>query len=206
MANLMTSLGFPCGHEAIFTPEGLDKAKKILLGKERPVSSQISKGRNLADYEARIEADSSYMSAPLLSNFDAPVIHVVRNPIKVIGSYIKFGYFTKPKPTNSYENFIYKHVPELQEEMSQIDRVALFYTRWNSMIERHQNVKCRHKVEKGPEEIKKILGASNPNCYNNTKCNSGGGKQIDLGRISPQILDELMEIANRYGYLRKIFN
>ena len=95
-ANLLTSLGIPCGHEAIFTPKGPDY--EVLAGNKEPISSDVSKAENLSN-DKMLMADASYMAAPFLGLFDAQVIHIVRNPKDVIRSFVvEFNYFSGSEP------------------------------------------------------------------------------------------------------------
>lgn len=211
MANLLTSMGFPCTHEAIFTYEGLEKAKRVIRQAEPAVSSRISKGENLSDYELNIVAESSYMAAPFLKQFDAEVIHVVRNPIGVVTSMIgdSFRNFKNPHPTHIedfpdhifYEEFIYEHVNDLRQKMSQLDRCCLFYVRWNEMIEKSGRVSIRHRIEDGTDELKEFFGFKGK-CYNNTKCNSRPSSfSWSLSEISKKsIKRDLFDMMSRYGY------
>jgi hypothetical protein len=210
MANFLTSMGFPCTHEAIFTPEGVDKAKRVLKQDEPAISSRISRGDNLSDYELKIVAESSYMAAPFLKQFDAEVIHVVRNPAGVVASMIgdSFRNFTNSHPTHIpdfpdhilYEEFMYEHVNELRGEMPQIDRCCLFYIRWNEMIEKSGRVIFRHRIEDGTEELKSLFKFDGE-CYYNTKCNSKPSSSWSFSDIqSKSIKNELFDIMSRYGY------
>ncbi|NBT57388.1 hypothetical protein EBT16_01245 [bacterium] len=210
MANLLTSMGFPCTHEAIFTPEGLERAKRVIGQAEPAVSSRISRGENLSDYELDIVAESSYMSAPFLKKFDAKVIHVVRNPSGVVASMIgdSFKNFTNPHPTHiedfpdhlAHEEFMYEHVDELRQEMSQIDRCCLFYIRWNEMIEKSGRVAIRHRIEDGTDELKELFGFKGK-CYDNTKCNSLPSSTWSFSDIqSKSIKNDLFDMMSRYGY------
>lgn len=216
MANLLTSMGFPCTHEAIFTPYGIDKAKRVIKKEEPALSSRISRGENLSDYEIDIVADSSYMAAPFLREFDAKVIHVVRNPIKVVASMIgdSFKNFLNPYPTDIeefpahliYEEFMYSHLDELRGSMTQLERCCLFYVRWNQMIEDSGKVSIRHRIEDGPEKIKEFFGFEGE-CYGNTNCNSKPSSEWSFSEIKNiSIKMDLLEIMERYGYRRsKIF-
>ena len=213
-ANLLTSMGFPCTHEAIFTPEGMDKAKSIIRQDEPAISSMISRGDNLSDYELEIVAESSYMAAPFLKKFDAQVIHVVRNPSGVVASMISdaFRNFTNIHPTDIpelpghmlHEDFMYGHVDELNREMTQIDRCCLFYVRWNKMIEKSGRVAIRHRIEDGTDELKGFFKFEGE-CYANTKCNSNrNSKPSSAWSFSDiqtkSIKSELFDMMSRYGY------
>lgn len=210
MANLLTSMGYPCTHEAIFTPYGIEKARKIIKEIEPAKSSEISRGENLSDYEIDIVAESSYMAAPFLDQFDAQVIHVVRNPTDVVASMISddFNNFTNPFPTHfyempdhkKYEDFMYGHLEELWQEMPQIDRCCLFYVRWNQMIEKKSKNAIFHRIEDGPEKIKDLLGFTGE-CYDNKKCNSRPSSKWSISDIQTRnVRKELESIMERYNY------
>lgn len=216
MANLLTSMGYPCTHEAVFTTNGLQWAEEILEGYRPAINSKISMGDNLSDYEMDSVADSSYLAAPFLQNFkNVSVIHVVRNPFEVIGSLIGDGFkqFTSTLPTDfqddpdhfPHEAFIYDYLPELSGEVSQLDRACAFYLRWNEMIERNENVKIFHRIEDGTEKIKEFFGYSGP-CYENKKCNSvSKKKKWKISEIKNPILrNQITEIFERYGYQSEI--
>lgn len=216
MANLLTSMGVPCSHEAIFTPHGIDKARRVIRKEEPAVSSRISRGENLSDYEMDIVADSSYMAAPFLKEFEAKVIHVVRNPLRVVASMMgdSFKNFLNPYPTDlkefpdhlMYEEFMYGHLNELKNKMTQAERCCLFYVRWNKMIEDSGRVSIRHRIEDGTEKIKEFFGFDGE-CYSNTKCNSKPSSEWSFSEIkSTSIKMDVLEMMDRYGYRRnKIF-
>jgi hypothetical protein len=212
MANLLTSMGWPCGHEAVFGPQGLDRARAILSGDERPENSQISRNGTVLSEGMALVGDSSYMSAPFLRSVDATVIHLVRNPLKVVGSLVGgfFRNFSNPFPTDFedapdhilYERFMYEHLPELGGDMTQLDRGCLFYLRWNEMIEASGRVDIFHKVEDKTDRIQKLMGSPGWG-YSDDRCNSfsDSSRAWCLSDVeSPRIRSEMRDIMRRYGY------
>jgi hypothetical protein len=130
MAELLTSLGIPCGHESFFQmPENSkqvnqvkNKFEKIIMKKAKPELSKISLQGDLAKKypnfwhsprtpwvsTSEVIADSSYFSAPFLNHDllkNTKIIHVVRHPLDVISSFVEdFNYFQKTSaPTNDDE-------------------------------------------------------------------------------------------------------
>ena len=187
----------------------------MFLGNENVVNSDISRGNNLSEYESDIVADSSYMAAPFLEKFpDTKVIHIVRNPMMVVKSFLGFGYFTQPFPANpinngdhiKYEEFMYSHLPELTEEMPQIDRACLYWANWNELIEGSGRVEYRHRIEDSVDGLSNFLGSQGT--YRNTKCNSfGDGIKWRLSNIqSNHVKQRLRDVAKRYGYLSILFD
>lgn len=212
MANLLTTLGWPCGHEAIFGPEGLDRAREVMSGAYEPENSPISRMGDILSDGMRLVGDSSYMSAPFLREFDATVVHLVRNPMPVVASLIGgvFRNFTGPEPTDfedipdhiKYESFIYRHLPELGQEMPQLDRACLFYLRWNEMIEGSGRVDILHRVEDPTDRIKKLFG-SREDLYSSKSCNSfaESSRRWSTSQIeSPSIRRAMRDMMRRYGY------
>lgn len=212
MANLLTSLGWPCGHEAVFGPEGLGHAMEVISGIHPAESSPISRAWEVLSEDVTIVGDSSYMSAPFLAEFDAAVIHVVRNPFPVVGSLVGgvFRNFSGPVPTDfedapdhiRYETFMYKHLPDLGRDMPQLDRACLFYTRWNEMIEASGRVDLLHRIEDPPERIRKMFGRGGE-CYAEEGCNSfaDSSRRWSILEVeSPSIRRGLRDIMKRYGY------
>lgn len=214
MANLLTSMGYPCSHEAFFTTEGLEWANAVARGEQPVANSEISVGDNLSDYETEIVAESSYMAAPFLKEVKGEVVHVVRNPFGVVGSLIGDGFkqFSACEPTDfeedpahlKYEEFMYRHLPELREEMTQLDRGCLYYIRWNEMIEKSGKVCLFHRVEDGPDKVKKFFNF-NGECYDNTSCNSAthlcASRKWHLADVQKtEIREDMVKMMMRYGY------
>jgi hypothetical protein len=211
MANLLTSMRLPCGHEAVFTVRGMDWAVLVMMDRRFPRNSLISRGDNLSDYEVELVADSSFMAAPFLKRINCPVIHVVRSPIGVVasmtgGAFKNFAdkgpsYFEDLPEHNRYEKFIYDKLPELGGEMSQLDRACLFYVGWNRMIEESGKAVIRHRIEDDVSDVKKLLGYEG-HTYENTSCNSFGmhNEWSPEDLESSVIRSDLEEMMKRYGY------
>lgn len=214
VANLLTSMGIPCSHEAIFTPSGLSFAKEVLEGEKSLLNSEISKYQtdSLLNHK-NVMAESSYMAAPFLDCFDCDVIHIVRNPFKVIGSFIgeKFNFFVDNKPSYNeklpnniiYENFIFNKLPELHNLDSQLDRACLYYIRWNQIIEQSNKVKLFVRIEDASKSLKNFFGFKG-NCFNNKNCNSFKEHSCkwSFSQIkNPKLRKEMADIIKKYKYL-----
>lgn len=212
MANVLTSIGWPCGHEAIFGPDGIEVAREIIQGDRPHENSEISRNGEILSEEMSLVGDSSYMAAPFLREIDSVVIHLVRNPIPVVASLIGglFRNFQSTEPTDfedmpdhiKYESFIYKHTPELRREMPQLDRACLFYLRWNEMIERSGKVDIRHRVEDPIQRVLKLF-AHEGECYSHTACNSfaESSRKWSTAQVEDrEIRSGIRDIMKRYGY------
>lgn len=213
LANLLTSASLPCGHESIFTPWGYREARARLEGQAPVYVSAISR-EACGDWlpnPAELVADSSYMAAPFLDSDlleGARIIHAVRHPLQVINSFVVgLGYFLEPYPTDIWHQFIYSHLPELQQHWHPLERAALYYVRWNRMIE--QRARGQEplflRIEDGPSRLLRRLGVHgvDPRLLKaravNSRMEGKGGYSYE--DIPPGVArDELFEIADRYGY------
>jgi hypothetical protein len=128
------------------------------------------------------------------------VIHVVRNPLRVVNSFCNhIDYFQSHKPNNSYEQFIYTHLPELTGNMSPYDRACLFYVRWNKMI--HASI--FYRIEDDPAKVVSALGLQGSIIADKTinSMKKKGVKSFALQDIqSDEIRREFVELGKSYGY------
>lgn len=218
MARLLTSLGINCTHEAIFNYNGLEFAKKALHYKHLETSycSVHDILHNLPiepwiDINNEIQAESSYMAAPFLDNEvfkSTKIIHVVRNPLKVISSHVKDINFFEPHPKhNLWLNFVLSHMPEIKHIKNNIEKACYYYTNWNNMIElkiqKHQSM--RHKVEdKYNQTLLEFINVQDSsNAFTNSTINSWKKRTDDLtiDEIpNGTIKKEFIEISQKYGY------
>jgi hypothetical protein len=216
MARLLTSIGIPCSHEAIFDYKGYKCAIDRLNGVYPLELSWVSRAKYdrgkwqeldpwLPDLQS-VQAESSYMVAPFLAEPElqgTTIIHVVRDPIKVIHSFCHYvGYFKGTISETSYEQFIYHHVPELKMDMPQYDRACLFWVRWNQMVESHKPA-YRHRIEDGTEGVVKFLD-KNGSYFNDNTVNSfkqPTQERFTLEKIkSREIFSEFTQLGRKYGY------
>jgi len=205
VANFLTSAGIVCTHEAVFTPMGLEFALDVLSGREQAISSSISRGENLSDYEMDSFADSSYMSAPFLGQFNSKVIHLVRNPYKVISSFLGLGYFSNPFPSAPgdsaiYEDFIYRNLPAMSEDIPQLDRACLYWILWNELIESSGKVSHMQRIEGSFDGLCDFLGGKGSNLE---VCNVAKSPipQWNPSQIQDlSIRRRLKDSSKKYGY------
>ena len=210
MAKLLTDLGYPCGHESIFTTKGVESAINFLNNPDTIEMSALSiilKEKWLND--KNIVADSSYMAAPFLHHQilqDTKIIHVIRHPILVINSFIQaIKYFQNSFPSNEWEQFIYKHMPELGETMDCYTRAALYYIRWNNFISK--NFHFRYFLG---EDTSQLFSYMNACCSNKIICRDKiVNKLISVQDFSDHVPDsiikkELIDLCNQYGFNYKI--
>jgi hypothetical protein len=218
-AHLLTSMGIPCGHESIFTHNGLKEAFHRLNAPKQIELSECSRRSKLVKIEikkwvdeANIVADSSYMSAPYLEddNFQsAKIVHLIRNPFEVISSFVYDGkFFLIDEPDNDYEDFIDDFFPEIFKEPTPIDRAAYFYVAWNEMIEQNSrhSLYYRHNIDDGVTPgLLNFLKAKNYNDKIYKRINSWDTKtRPTLNWTDFKNPQKLMEMSERY-FAKKLF-
>jgi len=218
MARLFTSLGVMCGHEAIFGHDGLDSAVNRLC-KKKPIETSYCSTYDLLN-KAYVEqwfnseemmAESSFLAAPFL---DIPelnevkIIHLVRNPLKVVNSLVKdINFFSEKKEMRHWTKLVYSVIPSIRDEKTEIEKACRYYIEWNKMIERFD--KCLFlRVEDQPnKKLFEFLSINYTNhYYKNNKINSWNrNKKLINLRDIPEggTKEEFMNVLVDYGYLRK---
>lgn len=220
MARLLTSLGKNCSHEAVFNYRGIDFATKVLNGEESLENSFCST-HDILKNEQKIDdwlfgdvvAESSYMAAPFLdcSLFNnVKVVHVVRNPLKVISSFVKdIGFFEKDcEFYKEWRDFVWLHLPELNHIDSVIERACYYYVQWNKMIQMKSLGKdyIRYKVDgKSINKLIKFIDSdtNHENLFSDKKINSWKKRQEDVTfEEIPEgsIKEQVRLISNEYYY------
>lgn len=215
LANLLTAWGIPCGHEAIFTNQGLEEAIERLKSPRKIKFSGCADKLPKWTNPTEILADSSYMATPFLEEKilkNTKIIYLIRNPIKVINSFVTGDYFDKhwPEITVPFQNFIKQHLPNLYDnDLNKINRAALFYLKWNELIENKIQNKNHiiHKIEDCDENLLDFLEIKQINKVNiNKKINSWANKNIiNIKNIESEIQKKLFEFSIKHGYNYKKF-
>lgn len=202
-AAVLTALGAPCGHGAIFHPDTL--AATFARGR-RPV------------WPRQVAGDASWFAAPFLGRLPegAAVLHQVRDPLAVIRSLLRSGLLDAGAP---YRAFAGEHVRELALGGPTV-RAMRYWIEWNRMVEAaadYEDLRYRrHRIEDldaaGVQALGEFLGLrpsrevvqrvldSRPRDHN-----TRGDKRRDAAvtwESLPKgaLLDELVELARGYGY------
>lgn len=208
-ARLMNLIGIPCGHESIFTVEGITGAKARLKRRKAIVQSNVyahSLSKNHEMFVDSLIAESSYMAAPFLADEvfkGTTVFHLIRHPEEYVQSLANYLNFLKnPYPVNEYEVFKFKHVPELGGKMPHYDRCALYYIRWNQMIAMHtpDYVFKTEEIEKKLLDI--FLYKKTVNLPKNVNtCRKQNVERFRIEMIeSAEIRKSLEQIGKQYGF------
>lgn len=141
LSDVLSAAGLRCGHEKVFTVFGPKEARGF-------------------------DADSSWFAAPFLSTQpeDVRVIHLVRNPTRVVESFLRIGvcavdpwhHFTFGRPlaylalrynvrwyryrrrwqyVMAHRRLLAEHTTCL-EKGNEVDRLWAYWWQWNSLVER----------------------------------------------------------------------
>lgn len=197
-AKLLTDAGYPCGHERIFTHQGLAKAKEVMQSGGGNSHASTRSGLNSNGTTHHLLAESSYLAVPFLGEpflENTKIIHLVRHPVNVICSFInKLHYFKDDK--SPYEEFINRHCPSVWKEPTPFLRACRYWIDWNKMI-----TGFVHRVEDDPTKALEFLGIKT-NVQIDALCNSAWDKPIIHQATREEVIThpEVMELARHYGY------
>jgi len=144
LAKLLSSVGISCGHESIFDFAGINIALQRLR-QDIPIGLSwvsLRDGYGWFDLWA-LQADSSYMAAPYLEHHilnDTKIIHVVRNPLLVVSSFLlDVTHFQENPKVAAWDAFIEFHLPEIAKLKTPIEKAIYYYIKWNLMVEKQSN-------------------------------------------------------------------
>ncbi len=224
LACALSSAGLYSSHERFFHGNSLPNALH-LLETNGGSNSWCSSRSGLAEWGEQVVAESSYLVAPFLAESyfaNTTIIHAVRNPWKVILSFVNDIQFFRGEPEHEHEVFIYAVLPRLHDLRSPIDRAIYYYLHWNQMIERLAQKQepghyFFHRVEDGPEGLLRQLGVAEEairSCLKKNDVNSfkdwQQGRELlpSLPRFEVEHIErsrytaDLGQLAQRYGYER----
>lgn len=217
VSRLLTNIDIICGHESIFTSQGLEEAQARIKKNSFRISGVAfnvyqedwTKGKE-------IKAESSYFAAPYINHpilSGAKVVHLVRHPLLVISSFaVDLGYFKNIPLVNKHEEFIIEFVPEIVDvkgtdnDQTKIYRSIVYYLKWNEMIE----AACKEResifvrLEYDIPKLLHFVGRPGAEIITNTKINSC--RKTQYPRVtwddieSVELKKALEEITIRYGY------
>lgn len=193
-AQVLHSVGIQCSHEGVFGADTLEETVQKLAVRTDP-----------ANHWWGWEAESSWLAPPFLDRPElegVTVVHLVREPKKVIDSQMRIRAFTEGD--NHWRRWQLQWLPEL-EDRPEVEQAALFYVRWNRMIEAHKPP-LRYRVDKDSIlELLDLLGVDwrDKEVYRNKRYNSRAGwgpSDVDLDGLPEPLRGELREMSEGYGY------
>lgn len=205
LAKELTLNGIPCSHEKYFTPFGVCYKNS---------NSIVAHNEGLGDRKCYV-AESSYMSLPYLTEpiaKFAKLIHLVRNPIKVVLSFHNdLRMFHKTSDKKKYEKFIEKHLPIVNEYNNSLEKCIAFVIFWNREIEKSIKNRdfIRVKIEDNySPKLASFLSIKNYKKLEDTKVNSFErwdaksimNKASEEDIYNSKLGNEVKELEEDYGY------
>ena len=198
IAQLLSSAGLPCGHEAIFRPTSYEQAMRQLWN------------------HPELRADSSWMAAPFLDQGiaeGAVIIHLIRHPRQVIESAYGIGSF-QSENLAGFSQFNLQYLPSLRQFDNPLDKIGHRYAWWNQMIEDKATgrdyvrfcIDLQEPIELLRELDKRGLVDLNAidtgRLYSNQSYNSRGThrRNVSLKDFDPKVTADLRSISERYEY------
>ena len=108
------------------------------------------------------------MAVPFLGHDrlrNCTLIHIVRDPLKVIGSFLNnLLFFREDRPgyRHAQEQFLYDHLPHLESLPDPVSRACYYYLRWNQTIEEAGRGRryLLYPIERGPGVLLEFLSRS----------------------------------------------
>lgn len=185
-ARVLSSAGYPCGHETVFSFDGYDLAQAPGL-----------------------KADSSWLAAPFVGDAALAgkrVVHLVRHPQRVIESLVRMRFFSgQVERYFPYEAFAREHLPSLDEYTDLVTKAAWFYLHWNRMILTQCPEAVSVRVEDGPLALLEAVGleAGEPAMlFDDRTYGSRGelGEAVSLDGLPAWLRTELRTFATAHGY------
>lgn len=187
MSKVFQSAGVNCGHETVFGPLGLNAATAL-----RAVHPHL-------------EAEASWLAAPYLDSpllQSAAVIHLVRDPCRVLASFVNLPIFRTITP---FSQFIWEHQPHVFEYSTAVDRAASYFVRWNRWIERLAGSRrIVHRVEDDAAALirRLTIALDTPALFSDTRYNHRGEppdvSARDIG--DKRLRGQFLELSEQYGY------
>lgn len=192
---LFLSAGVNCSHEGIFNLHGWENAYRQLLH----MRSHPSQGW---------QAEASWLAFPHLMRselYNVTVIHLVREPIKVVESLIRMGFFTL-SPVLPYSSYVHHYLPYMEQLEDPVEKAVYMYLKINWFVEERADV--FHRIEDEPTELLDKLGIDYQekelfdNRTHNTRTNycDYGEEEVDFDKLPTHLREEIMQMGERYGY------
>jgi len=159
----------------------------------------------------KIIADSSFMSAPSLSTpllEQTKIIHLLRNPVKVINSMVNYcGFFVRPLPqipSNPFSEYVKEYLKGINR-LNPFEIASLHWISWNKMITDSGRVSYTHRIEDPLEPLLEFLGkkehkVKQDNLFNTQMYGKFGRPLFRLGFIKEEIAVQLSTCASTFGY------
>ncbi|MGH8460432.1 MAG: hypothetical protein ACRESS_02385 [Stenotrophobium sp.] len=223
MSRLLTSLGIACGHEAIFTYKGLDAALDAMSTGKADTSfvsmHDVLRGETQPVWfdKNSVRAESSYMAAPFVDHpslDDTAIIHLVRNPLAVISSFVTDIHFFGDGLGNFevFREFVLTYMADVMHLATEIERACMYWIQWNEIIARKAKdtgkpylvFKVESKLTDELLAFLKVPPSTRSAAFSNDKINSWKQRETDFTLTDipdGDIKDRLVILSEKLGYV-----
>jgi hypothetical protein len=183
---VLNALGVPTTHETFF-------------GFERDRFDAADR----AAYKAATHNDVSLMAAPFLADVGVPSIHLVREPVKCVNSFLHLR--LPLSADHPLCHFIHRFTT--LEGDSDEDQWADYWEKWNALCARSATLTLRVEAlsngEVSDDELAPILGVRGfVQKWRELGVTPNRMHPIDVLSMPPPVLERLERAGERYGYYR----
>jgi hypothetical protein len=165
-----------------------------------------------------LEGEVGWPAAMHLENFDGPIVHVVRDPLKVINSRIVQGWYRMDIAKNDLHVKLWDIVDGVigLEGLSEWDQAAKHYVEWTKMIDRFTRVRfnvealglddnlaalLKHIGHERPKHWRRFAAGAVPVTTNRHVREQQVSWPMLEERVSPELFADLTATAKYYSYL-----
>jgi len=181
VANVLQSVGFNCGHEAVFTLGGVGYAQKTMH---------------------EFDGDASWLAVPYLDDpllADVGVVHLVRHPKAVVDSMLNMELWTS-EDYSGYHLFAHNHCPEMAQWKRPADVATAFCHNWCAKIAPNIVWHIEDDV-RGLLDLMRIPFRHVVRLFDDKQFNTRpGDSDVRLTDLPPVLQKKMVTLCERYGY------
>ena len=197
---LFNSNGIRCGHESIF---GISRKQRFIDKKSIDARLKL---------HPKLKAESSWLAVPFLNTGlilpDKKIVHLTRNPIDVIKSFVELELFDKKNVSSEYAQYIKHYCPLFSYMNSPYVNAMYYYYYWNNLIEDkmyNYDATFHVKLEDTIENTCKTLGFNNQvieimNQKKNKKKIQLSREQVFTNISKHAFFDKFKDFCTKYNY------
>ena len=188
-ARYLTLAGLRCSHEGYFTPEG-----PRLLNPDRRFGSK---------------GEVSWVAVPFAAEADMVLFHQVREPMAVVRSIVKSGFFD-PRMRSRYRRYLRFVEQHFEWGPDAVESAVRFTVEWNRRAERHAAIRYSvEDIESALPAFRAFAGARALVAQKDVPADvnarppvlgDGWDEALDERIHAVRGFDDLAAMSRRYGY------
>ena len=190
IARVFNELGIRCGHEVVFDHRTVPNGQW--------------------DVRTNLKGDASWCAVPYLSEFKGTIFHQMRDPLRVVSSWLAIGLFTAPNLSvhKTSLQFLSKHFGRVPQG---IEALTWWVVEWNERCERYAHMQWNiERLDPSVlSEATKLLGCRRSEAECRAALAAVPTNENGLEDVTQLTWDELPDgdskrrlaiLARRYGY------